>query len=199
MQIKNIPFYLSHPAVLASTLLYRLRTVFQPDLPWLSYGAIKFCQTSPYRKDHVFEWGSGRSSIWFGKRARSMISIESNEEWHAYVRRKLKSLGLNHVDCRFVALEEKRSTASPTDPKQPPFVAAIDGVPDGSLDLVIVDGFAYREACIQRALPKIRSGGWLLVDNTNWMALEAWGVPPTWEILHRSRTVVTETTIWRKP
>lgn len=46
------------------------------------------------------------------------------------------------------------------------YVRAIDSCADGSLDLVIVDGRA-REACLKHALPKVRSGGWLLLDNSH--------------------------------
>jgi predicted O-methyltransferase YrrM len=37
---------------------------------------------------------------------------------------------------------------------------------DGSLDLVVVDGI-LRDECVQAAVPKLRPGGWLYLDNTD--------------------------------
>jgi predicted O-methyltransferase YrrM len=45
------------------------------------------------------------------------------------------------------------------------YVAAIDDEPDESLDVVIVDGRA-RVECVRRAMPKVRSGGLLILDDT---------------------------------
>jgi hypothetical protein len=46
------------------------------------------------------------------------------------------------------------------------YVAAISGEPDGSLDLVIIDGRA-RVECARRAIPKVCPGGLLLIDDTD--------------------------------
>ena len=45
------------------------------------------------------------------------------------------------------------------------YAAAINDEPDGSLDLVIVDGRA-RVDCVRSAIPKVRRGGFLLLDDT---------------------------------
>ena len=45
------------------------------------------------------------------------------------------------------------------------YAAAIDEYPDEYFDLVIVDGRA-RPSCIMHSIPKIKEGGWLVVDNT---------------------------------
>jgi hypothetical protein len=77
-------------------------------------------------------------------------------------------------------------------------VKVVEEFDDESIDFVVVDGH-YRQACILEALKKIKSGGFLLVDNTNWMPLKEWGVPCDWSIVHQSSNVMTETTIWKKP
>ncbi|HLI94422.1 MAG TPA: hypothetical protein VKU83_12450, partial [Puia sp.] len=43
---------------------------------------------------------------------------------------------------------------------------AIDVYPDSHFDVIIVDGRA-RPSCIKHALPKLKPGGWLLVDNSD--------------------------------
>ena len=45
------------------------------------------------------------------------------------------------------------------------YVAAINDELDNSLDLVIVDGRA-RVECVRRAMPKVKPGGLLLLDDT---------------------------------
>jgi hypothetical protein len=45
------------------------------------------------------------------------------------------------------------------------YAAFIDRFPDHSFDLVIIDGRA-RAACIQHAIPKVKKGGYLLVDDS---------------------------------
>ena len=44
------------------------------------------------------------------------------------------------------------------------YVKSIDEYPNGYFDLITVDGRA-RPSCALRALPKLKNGGWLLVDN----------------------------------
>jgi hypothetical protein len=45
-------------------------------------------------------------------------------------------------------------------------VEAIDIHPDHTFDLVLVDG-RVRTECMQHAIPKIRPGGHLMLDNSN--------------------------------
>jgi hypothetical protein len=49
------------------------------------------------------------------------------------------------------------------------------------------------------ALAKLKPGGLLLVDDTNWLPLSEWGVPTTWQLVHQSTKINTVTSIWRKP
>lgn len=47
------------------------------------------------------------------------------------------------------------------------YVRIIDEVSDESLDFVLVDGLA-RSWCALAAIPKLRPGGLLVIDNANW-------------------------------
>lgn len=44
------------------------------------------------------------------------------------------------------------------------YVKSIDEYPDGYFDLILVDGRA-RPSCILHSIPKLKSGGLLVVDN----------------------------------
>lgn len=67
-----------------------------------------------------------------------------------------------------------------------------------SLALVVVDGW-YRPVCARAALPKLTPGGLLLIDNTDWKHPPHVHVPQDWPLVHQSRNVMTQTSIWRKP
>jgi hypothetical protein len=44
--------------------------------------------------------------------------------------------------------------------------SSLDGVEESELDMVIVDG-AARWRCVENALPRVRRGGWLYLDNSD--------------------------------
>jgi hypothetical protein len=46
------------------------------------------------------------------------------------------------------------------------YVKAIDPFPEEHFDLVVVDG-RVRNCCIKRAIPHVKRGGYLIVDNTD--------------------------------
>lgn len=187
------------PIYVLRRIAYKFYEITHPDEPWISQGAVLFCEKS-LNKDQVgLEWGSGRSTAWFGSRLKSLLSIEFDSGWHSKVVRNLQNKGLENVECRYIPIEH--SITEPTKPyyeKMPAYVNIADNFEDNSLDFVVVDGH-YRQACILAALKKIKPGGLLLVDNTNWVALEEWGVPDNWPLVHQSSNVMTQTSIWQKP
>ena len=46
--------------------------------------------------------------------------------------------------------------------------------------------------------PAGKSSSNTLIDNTDRMPLDEWGVPAHWPLVHQSQNVRTQTTIWRK-
>lgn len=167
-------------------LAYELHAWRHPNEPWMSYGAIKFLDNHLTPDMVGLEWGSGGSTLWFAKRLRRLLSVEDNPAWHERVTQELRQAGMSHAECRLAQADVS-------------YVGAIDDFP--SVDLAVVDG-SYRLACIQAALPRLRPGGYLVVDNTDWAAsglVKDWGVPPEWPVVHRSRNVNSETTVWTKP
>ena len=119
-----------------------------------------------------------------------------DREWYEKVRREIDS----NVNLRHIPIEHGRDEPTPDFPEPTPkYVAAVEEFDDGGLDFVLVDGH-YRLACVRAALPKLKPGGLLAIDNTNWLdSLAAWGVPAGWELVHQSENVMTETTVWRAP
>lgn len=195
----GLKYYARRPITAVRRVSYKLYELTHPDEPWIAQGAIRFCEASLTREMAGFEWGSGRSTAWFAQRLGSLTSIEHEPGWFKIVQEKLKSCGIRNVTYRHVPLnhpphEPNRPIYDPV----PDYVAAVEQFRDGTLDFAVVDGH-YRQACILAAIRKLKPGGLLLVDNTNWAPLREWGVPPDWKLVHQSNNVMTETTIWRKP
>jgi predicted O-methyltransferase YrrM len=147
----------------------------------------------------MIEWGSGRSTTWFAERVGFLLSIESNAEWHARVSGWLAGGTRADVDYRFEPITTADRVPEPWPPGQASrYVMAVDGLADGSVDVALVDG-ELREACIAIVARKLKAGGLLVLDNSNWLSDAAWGITAaTWELVGRWRYSETETAIWRR-
>jgi predicted O-methyltransferase YrrM len=124
-----------------------------PDHPWLTANAISWLDANIRPQHTAFEWGSGASTAWLARRIRRLVSVEHHSAWHDRVRTNLARAGIENVDYRLVPESQ--------------YVSAIDEFPDGHFDFILVDGL-FRDATLERAIPKIASGGWLILDNANW-------------------------------
>lgn len=126
---------------------------------------------------HGWEWGSGRSTLWFARRLAHLTNVE------------LRHIPLDHTESDTYQNDYNSL------PRNPSAILAESNV---SLDLVVVDGW-YRPVCALAALPKLKPGGHLLIDNTDWNDPPHVHVPKDWPLVHQSRNVMTQTSIWRKP
>jgi len=125
----------------------------------------------------AFEYGSGGSTLYFADRVAEVVSVEHDKEWHREVKALLSDNGIVNVRHK---LCPPTSTAPDGDAEYDryrsirysdnsayfyEYAASIDAFDDGRFDVVLVDGRA-RNACVSHALPKIRKGGWLVLDNS---------------------------------
>jgi hypothetical protein len=194
-----LKLYARNPTTALRRVGYKFYELTHPDEPWMAQGAIRFCEASLTREMAGFEWGSGRSTAWFAQHLGSLTSIEHELGWFKIVQEKLKRQGIRNVTHRHIPLNHPpEEPYRPIYDPIPDYVAAVDEFRDGTLDFASVDGH-YRNACVAAVIRKLKPGGLLLIDNTDWLSLPEWGVPPDWELVHQSRNVMTETTIWRKP
>ena len=69
------------------------------ELPLLAIGAIQFLDTYLAKTDSIFEYGSGKSTVWFAKRAGRVISVDDNAYWHDFTIRKLAEANLSNAEC----------------------------------------------------------------------------------------------------
>lgn len=162
----------------------KLRMALSPDYPWLVSGAVSRIEAFLRPEHRVFEWGGGRSTVFFARRAASVVTVEHARKWHRRLAARIEELDLRNVTLRFIEPREPArgdppapSPARPArwnDPEaredKPEFRAYADAVldyPDGRFDLVLVDGRA-RVACARNALDKLAPGGLLVLDNAEW-------------------------------
>jgi hypothetical protein len=194
----NLRHWLTHPRALIDRLRYFLWEMANPDKPWLCPGTVRFCERHLCQSMRVLEFGSGRSTIWFARRVGQLTSVEHNRAWHRRVARHLAAAGIANVDYRFVPLDhpESEGERAAYDPL-PAYVSVAEHFPDRSLDLVIADGH-YRTHCVRRSVPKIKSGGYLLVDDVNrWPSLRDLPVPDRWLVVDDSTNGLKRCVIWR--
>jgi SAM-dependent methyltransferase len=171
--------YRREPASVAGHLrtlfaIHDVEDLVSLDQPWWTYGAID--QVGEHLaaldgKARVFEYGSGASSVWLGRRAAEVHSVEHHAGFADVMRRVLAEARLTDV----VELIEVPPTpaAHPVVPSErkgedgrdyADYVASIDRV-EGDFDLVVVDGRA-RVACMQAAAKRLAPGGIILFDDT---------------------------------
>jgi len=133
--------------------------LIHPDWPWLTREAVRFLDLWLKPTDVVFEWGGGRSTLWIAQRVQWITSVEHDPGWFARIKSRAASQNLGNINLKFCP--ERQSSTSESE-----YVAAIHGVGD-NFDLVVVDGL-FRERCALGAIPRLKPGGVLLVDNANW-------------------------------
>lgn len=151
------------PAHLWRYLVQRYFQRTYPETPVVVANASVILNAWLKPTDRAFEWGSGRSTTWIAPRVASLISVEHDAGWHDQVNRKLERMNLDHkVDYRLIPAPGGQMD----EPKDSPYAHAIDAVPDGSLDFVIVDG-QMRLRCAERALDKLKPMGLLVIDGAN--------------------------------
>jgi hypothetical protein len=153
----------------------------EKPMPWLPFVAMNWLRTYLRPDMNVFEYGSGASTIFISHLAGHVCTVEHDTAWHTLVS---KALLQHHVsnclyqlheprfdDEKTEVLSDRTLIADPSERENPgvnfqSYIAAIDGHPDQTFDLVLVDGRA-RRACMERALPKVKKGAFLMLDNSN--------------------------------
>ena len=98
-------------------------------LPWLPFALIDhLAEVLADRSAVVFEYGGGGSTLWFSERARSVITVEHDEQWVRVLTERLGETG------------NVQLAAIPGDDGFDSYIRAIGGYPDDHFDVVVVDG-----------------------------------------------------------
>ncbi len=131
-----------------------------PGVPWMPQRANEILDGMLRPTDRCMEWGAGDSTTWLSSRCASILSVEHDPSWYDRVRGELSRRGHDPDSVRLLSIE-------PVDrPAESPYVRAVDAFGDGEIDVCFVDG-EHRPACIVEAIPKLASGGLLIVDDVH--------------------------------
>jgi predicted O-methyltransferase YrrM len=160
--------------------------------PWFVMGSITYLE-DVFLEDgdltfRSFEWGSGGSTLWLSQRTKSVVSLEHDADWAEQGRKDLAKWGIENVTLVHLALDGG-------------YVEYIDQFPDEHFDLIMVDG-RRRSDCLRRAIPKLKCGGALVLDNSERTEYqEAMKVVAHWERMDwdSGYSEGWSTTVWRKP
>ncbi len=134
-----------------------------PDAPWLTENAVYAFDQWLRPTDRGFEYGAGRSTLWFARHCAHVTSVEGHRAWYEKVKKMFADHGMDdRIDLHFV---EAHPMDTEDDPNHP-YARVIDKFEDESLDWVLVDG-CLRGRCMEAAMPKLKPGGLLALDNAN--------------------------------
>jgi len=115
-------------------------------IPWYTYPATEYLSHLKMEDFTVFEYGSGNSTLWWARNARSVVSVEDDEVWYRRV-----SAGFSGGGVKFLLRVDKESYVSSA---------------DFSADIFVIDG-KYRRECAEQVV-KYKNGLMLILDNSDW-------------------------------
>ena len=144
------------------------------DIPWWTYGAIDAVQQhleSLKGRARVFEFGSGASTVWLGRRSAEVHSVEHDGSFADIMRRVLvdahvqDSVNLIEVPPTTSADPQVRSGRPGEDELD--FAGYADALAQvgGKFDVICVDGRA-RVACALASVEHLAPGGILVWDDS---------------------------------
>ncbi len=153
------------------------------DRPWLMQEVIDWLTFVLTPESVVLETGAGGSTVFFARRAKMVLTYESDPGWANSVLQELLAQGIRNVDLRL----------DPTYPANG--LRALTP----AIDLAMIDGRGRVRSVID-VLPALKSRGWLVLDDSD-RARYQWthqlmDAQSTCKIVFRSGT--DETTAWRK-
>jgi hypothetical protein len=119
-------------------------------IPWFTYPAIDYIRQLDLSGKTIFEWGAGFSTLFWSSRAKSVISVETDPLWYSILKPQLAS------NCELIlAAREVEQYSSLIHNKN-------------EFDVIIIDGTGEsRAACSRAAIPNLRRGGLIILDNSD--------------------------------
>jgi predicted O-methyltransferase YrrM len=129
------------------------------DEPWLTPAAIGLLGSLLRPADQGVEFGSGRSTVWFASRVATLTSVEHHAGWYDIVSATLEERGLGNVNYLLVPEDQEVERGGDS-----AYARTALGFADASVDFALIDGH-YRDYSAKFILPKIRTGGMLIIDN----------------------------------
>jgi len=158
------------------------RSALQLGEPWIVPESLVHLKRIVQPDWTVFEWGSGGSTVFWSRYCKLVISIEHDANWLTRTTELLTKHGCKDNWMIYLVAGVPDATG------QMHHLTSFRNYADSILsfgrlepyDLIYVDGEAScRGWCLDHALSRVKQGGYLLLDNSNW--LEGHDFGPEWE------------------
>lgn len=150
-------------------------------MPWLTVPTLFFLSGALKPGMRVFEYGTGGSTLFFLDREALVFSVEHDEDWLSSVSDAVMASTRSAWTPQLRAAEPPHMQRTGSYFGSPPcdyhtsdvrwadhsfraYTETICDFPDAHFDIVLVDGRA-RVSCFLCALPKVKPGGHIIVDN----------------------------------
>ena len=186
---------------------------FNRNTPWTSPGSILIFNKLLNKNMTGFEYGSGKSTIYFAKRINHLVSVEHEENWYNMVSARISDENLQHVQYHLIARNEETEVSEEPEFQRHyatelqdfqyrksyyAYFQFILNFPDDHFNFVLVDGRA-RVECALNSIPKIKPGGCLIVDNSERERYAPlFAILGDWKQVHTT-TGLTDTLFFFKP
>lgn len=119
-------------------------------IPWFTYPSIDFITQLDLRDLSVFEYGCGFSTLFWAKRAKRVVSLETDRKWFD----EISSLKPSNVELIFGS----RDVID--------YVRRIEDL--GHFDIIVIDGPGEsRLSCAQLAPNYVTGNGFIILDNSD--------------------------------
>jgi len=122
--------------------------------PWYTYPALEYLKQLDFRDKEVFEYGCGHSTLFWASRAAKVVSVEHHEQWHELVKSRIPG------NCTLIY-----------QPQSDDYAGAISQF-NQQFDVIVIDGLVTgrtRLKCARAAVPYLREGGMIILDNSDWL------------------------------
>jgi len=123
-------------------------------LPWMTYGAIEFLQKYLNKNQQVFEFGCGASTLFFAKKVKKVVGLETNKMWLSIIQNKLQQSLFDNVQINLMG----------------------DGLENDSyqnfaknygekFDLIVIDSLKRFE-CAKNCIEALKPNGAIILDDS---------------------------------
>lgn len=158
------------------------KDILEYEIPWINYPAMDKLKRLINKESIAFEYGSGCSTIFLARRVNQLHTVEHDRKWADKLQQHLTSNHITNVELEHIPEDDpSRSYPEIESPDAPEeylsshlhyqyrkfknYCTTIDRFNDEHFDLISVDGRA-RTGCIRHSMPKLKKGGYLMLDNS---------------------------------
>lgn len=111
--------------------------------PWYTKQFLNILDTWDVSSWKVFEYGCGNSTLWWKKKARTVLSVDANEDWAKKTKSYFTRNKKDFIEFPLKLINEEK------------------------FDCIIIDGepIEWRDDCTEIALKSIKNNGIIIIDN----------------------------------